>query len=130
MVEDGFPKWWTPYRIYFPQYMWLFPHIFVFLFFSSHTFVVKSTHNTETICVVFTITSQVCFFAHMCEKNICGKNHTGTYCFFSHTRVQKTHMGLFPSELTLVFMRSILTSCWEKLLWPVLVAPTAAAPQK
>ena len=80
------------WNLFSPIYVAIYTHICFF----PHTFLVKSTHNTETICVVFTITSQVCFFAHMCEKNICGKNHTGTYCFFP-TRVCKKHTwAYFP----------------------------------
>ena len=56
---------------------------------------VKSTHNKETICVVFT--TQVSFFAHMCGKNIVVKTTQTRFVFvFPHVYAKNTHGLISP----------------------------------
>ena len=73
----------------FSTHMWLFPHMFGFY----HMCVVKSTHNTVTISVVFT--TEVCVFAHTCGNNhICVEKPNKQVLGFSHTGVEKHTQGL------------------------------------
>ena len=66
------------------QYMRLFPHIFGFY----HMCVVKSTHNTVTISVVFT--TEVCVLPYMCGKNPTPVSLAFPHmCGYFHTCVQK-----------------------------------------